>query len=42
MARSKKKPIAMRSKRSGIKKSILIKKNNEILTKLKKELKGLK
>jgi hypothetical protein len=38
MARAKSKPVAMRSKRSGIKKAKLIKKNNEILKKLKKLL----
>jgi hypothetical protein len=36
MARAKKKPVAMRSKRSGKKKAIQIKKNNEVLQKLKK------
>jgi len=38
MAKAKKKPIAMRSKRSGKKKMAQIKKNNEVLQKLKKEL----
>lgn len=38
MAKAKKKPVAMRSRKSGKKKSIQIKKNNEILSKLKKEL----
>ena len=36
MARAKKKPVAMRSKRSGKKEAIQIKKNNEVLQKLKK------
>ena len=39
MARAKSKPVAMRSKRSGIKTSKLIKKNNEILKRLKEALK---
>lgn len=38
MAKAKKKPVAMRSKRSGKKKAIQIKKNNEILQRLKKLL----
>jgi hypothetical protein len=39
MARATKKPIPMKSKRSGKKKMILIKKNHEILKRLKDELK---
>jgi hypothetical protein len=35
MARAKKKPAAMKSKKSGKKWAKLIKKNNEILNKLK-------
>ena len=37
MAKAPKKPVAMRSKRSGKKKAIQIKKNNEILQKLKNQ-----
>jgi hypothetical protein len=33
MANKKKKPVAMRSKRSGVKKMEQVKKNNEILKK---------
>jgi hypothetical protein len=39
MAKAKSKPVAMKSRRSGIKTSKLIKKNNEILKKLKDSLK---
>ena len=35
MANAPKKPVAMRSKRSGKKKAIQIKKNNEVLQRLK-------
>lgn len=33
MANKKKKPVAMRSKRSGVKKMEMVRKNNEILKK---------
>jgi hypothetical protein len=36
MARAAKKPVAMKSKRSGKKKAIQIKKNNEVIQRLKK------
>lgn len=39
MAQAKKKPVPMKSKRSGKKKMILIKKNHKILKRLKDELK---
>ena len=39
MAQAKKKPVAMRSKKSGKKKSAQIKKNNVILSRLKSDLK---
>jgi hypothetical protein len=35
MARAKKKPVSMKSKSSGKKKALQIKKNNEVLQKLK-------
>jgi len=35
MAKAPKKPVAMKSKRSGKKKAIQIKKNNEVLQRLK-------
>lgn len=38
MARSSKKPKPMKSKRAGIKSSLRIKKNNEILKRMAKEL----
>lgn len=38
MARSSKKPKPMKSKRAGIKSTLRIKKNNEILKKITKEL----
>jgi hypothetical protein len=37
MARAKKKPVPMKSKRSGKKWAKLVKKNNEILNKLKEK-----
>jgi len=37
MANKKKKPVAMRSKRSGVKKMEMVRKNNEILKKYLKE-----
>ena len=39
MANAKPKPVPMRSRRSGIKKMKLIKKNLEIIKKFEKELK---
>jgi hypothetical protein len=38
MAKGKKKPVAMKSKKSGKKRGIIIKQNNEILKKLKNQL----
>ena len=40
MAQSKKKPVPMRSRRSGLKKMKLIKQNLEILNRIEKELKS--
>ncbi len=40
MANAKPKPVPMRSRRSGVKKMKLIKKNLEILNRLEKELKS--
>ena len=38
MAKAPKKPVAMKSKKSGKKTASLIKKNNEVLSKLKNEI----
>ena len=40
MAQAKKKPVPMRSRRSGVKKMKLIKQNLEILNRIEKELKS--